>query len=150
MTIQLTALETELVNGWQKGFPLVPRPYAEIARQMDIEEQQVFDLLQSLKERGILSRVGAAVQPNTVGASSLVAMRVPADELDRVAAIICNEPKVNHNYERENELNLWFVITASDPDELDLILQRIEEMTGCESIKLPLETAFHIDLGFTL
>ncbi len=150
MTVQLTPLETELVNGWQKGFPLVSRPYARIARKMDIEEQEVIDLLRSLKERGILSRVGAAVRPNTVGASTLVAMRVPEGDLDRVAAIICKEPKVNHNYERENELNLWFVITASDLDELDMIMQRIATKSGYKPIKLPLETAFHIDLGFRL
>ncbi len=148
--MQLTALETKLVNNWQKGFPLVPKPYAAIARDMALEEKDVVTMLQSLKERGVLTRVGAVVRPNTVGASSLVAMQVPPEKLDDVAKIVCEELLVNHNYERENALNLWFVVTASGPQELDDVLLRIEQKTGYETIKLPLEKAYHIDLGFKL
>jgi DNA-binding Lrp family transcriptional regulator len=148
--MQLTAQEKILVNGWQRGFPLVPRPYAQIAEEMTLGEQDVITMLASLKERGILTRVGAVVRPNTVGASSLVAMAIPVEELDDVADIVCREPLVNHNYERENELNLWFVVTASSITELDEVLAHIEQKSGHQTIKLPLEKAFHIDLGFKL
>ncbi len=148
--MQLTSLETKLVNGWQKGFPLIPRPYAQIAEKMGITEKDVIAMLASLKERGILTRVGAIVRPNTVGASSLVAMAVAPERLDEVAQIICAEPQVNHNYERENKLNLWFVVTASNNTELDEVLYRIEQKTGCATVKLPLEKAYHIDLGFNV
>ncbi len=150
MTTMLNPLETKLVNGWQKGFPLVPRPYAHIAQQLAITEDEVIAMLDDLNERGLLTRIGAIVRPNTVGASSLVAMRIPPDELEAVAAIVGNEKAVNHNYERENELNLWFVVTASTDEELDQVLARIEQKSGFETIKLPLEKAYHIDLGFNI
>jgi len=148
--MDLNHLEKKLVNGWQKGFPLTARPYEQIAAEMDLAEADVIDMLASLKQRGLLSRVGAVVRPNTVGASSLVAMSVPPQQLDEVAEIVCRETQVNHNYERENELNLWFVVTSSSPDELDAVLARIEKNTGFETIKLPLEKAYHIDLGFNI
>jgi len=148
--MDVSPFEKELINGWQKGFPLVPQPYAQIASELNVEEEQVISALASLRQRGILSRVGAVVTPNSVGASSLVAMSVPKSELEQVAEIVCAEPSVNHNYERENDLNLWFVVTATDGDDLDRILARIEDNTGYKTIKLQLEKAFHIDLGFSI
>lgn len=148
--MQLSPLERKLVNGWQRGFPLTSRPYAQIASEMDMSETDVIDLLSSLKQRGILTRVGAVVRPNTVGASSLVAMAISPERLNEVADIVCAEACVNHNYERENKLNLWFVVTASNKNEIDQILSRIERKTGIDTVKLPLEKAYHIDLGFNI
>ncbi len=146
----LNEMEKKLINGWQKGFPLTKRPYAKMAADLQISEAQVIELLASLKERGILSRVGAVVRPNTVAASSLVAMNIEPDELDYVAGIVCAEPQVNHNYEREGELNLWFVVAAPSLEELHVILARIEKRSGYKTIKLPLTKAYHIDLGFQI
>ncbi len=148
--MDLTTLEKDLVNGWQKGFPLVARPYARIADALGISEERVLEILAGLEARGILSRVGAIVAPNTLGASSLVAMRVARDQLDEVAAIVSSEPGVNHNYEREDNFNLWFVVTAPDADGLDATLARIEARTGHATLRLPLQKAYHIDLGFAL
>ncbi len=146
----LSDIEKSLINGWQKGFPLTKHPFEKIADDLHIEEAQVIELLASLKDRGLLSRVGAVVRPNTVGVSSLVAMSIEPDELDYVAGIVCAEPHVNHNYERENDLNLWFVVAAPSLEELDAILARIEKRSGYTTIKLPLTKAYHIDLGFRI
>ncbi len=148
--MNLTPIEKSLVNGWQRGFPLVPRPYAAIADELSVSENDVISMLKDLKQRGVLSRAGAVVRPNTVGKSSLVAMNIPPDCLEEVAYKVCQEALVNHNYERENELNLWFVVTASCAQELDDVLARIEQDTGYETHKFPLEKAFHIDLGFAI
>ncbi len=148
--MELTTNEKILINGWQRGFPLISRPYARIADEIGIGEDDVIEMLSSLNTRGVLTRVGAVVRPNTVGVSSLVAMAVVHEDLEEVARIVSSEPRVNHNYERENELNLWFVVTASSDRELDEILGRIEQNTGYATIKLPLEKAYHIDLGFNI
>lgn len=148
--MELSTFEKKLINGWQKGFPIVSEPYAKIAMEMNVTEDQIISGLASLRQRGILSRVGAVVKPNSVGASSLVAMSVPKSELEQVAETVCAEPTVNHNYERENDLNLWFVVTAADTDDLDRILSRIEDNTGHKTVKLQLEKSYHIDLGFSI
>ncbi len=59
-------------------------------------------------------------------------------------------PEVNHNYAREHEYNLWFVVTASDADGIDAVLQEIARRTGLEVLSLPMLEDFHIDLGFDL
>jgi len=98
----------------------------------------------------VLSRIGAVFRPNTVGASTLAAISVPAEALERVAAQVSARTEVNHNYEREHALNLWFVATAPDAAALEAALARIESTTGLEVLRLPLVEEYHIDLGFDL
>ncbi len=147
---QLTELEKRLLNAWQKGFPLVERPYAEIARRLGISEGLVLKLLKKLEAQGLISRVGPVFAPRRVGASTLAAMAVPAEELERVAAIVNSFEEVNHNYEREHHYNLWFVVTAPDEEKLHAVLEELEARAGYPILDLPLEAQYHIDLGFPL
>lgn len=147
---ETAALTRDMINRLQKDFPLVSRPYAAIAEETGLAEDQVMSALQTMKDDKILSRIGAVVRPNTAGASSLVAMQVPPQRLEEVAEIVSAEPSVNHNYERENRLNLWFVVATSDEDELNSTITRLEHQTGCKALKLQLEKAYHIDLGFNI
>lgn len=146
--MDLNPRERRLINAFQKGLPLDPRPFRRMAERLGCSEQVVIDMLHSLERRGILSRVGAVVAPNRVGASTLAALEVPAERLEEVAAKVSAHPEVNHNYEREHGLNLWFVVTAPDAAELDRVLREIEGETGLTPLNLPLEDAYHIDLGF--
>ena len=143
-------LERRIVDLYQRDFPLDVRPYAAIAARLGVSEATVIDALRRLGEHGTLSRVGAVVRPNRAGASTLAAMAVPAGRLDAVAALVSGCPAVNHNYEREHRLNLWFVVAAADRAAVDATLRDIEARTGLPVVDLPLEAAYHIDLGFTV
>jgi len=146
----ITELQRRLIDRYQRGLPLVPRPFAAMAEVLDVEEEQIIAALDDLRHAGKLSRVGAIVEPHTAGASTLAAMAVDEDELEDVAARISAVPEVNHNYEREHELNLWFVVTAADATQLDAAIERIKTATGRTVIRLPLEEAYHLDTGFAI
>ena len=77
-------------------------------------------------------------------------MAVPEQELEDVAAIVNAFDEVNHNYEREHDFNLWFVVVADDEERLQQVLAEIEAACGYEVLDLPLENEFFIDLGFDL
>jgi DNA-binding Lrp family transcriptional regulator len=77
-------------------------------------------------------------------------MAVPAAELEDIAAIVNGFDEVNHNYEREHRFNLWFVVVASDEDQLEKVLAEIEERCGYPVLDLPLLNEHFIDLGFDL
>ncbi len=98
----------------------------------------------------MLARIGAVVAPHRAGWSTLAAMAVPPARLDEVAELVSAYPEVNHNYERENEVNLWFVVTASDEAAARAVLADIEARSGIAVVDLPLVEAYHIDLGFPL
>lgn len=149
-TAILTPEELSLVDNWQRGFPLVARPYAHIGARGGMTEERVLEMLAHLAQLGVLSRVGATLRPNTAGASMLAAMQVPPQRLEEVAEIVNREPSVNHNYEREHAINLWFVVTAADRAALTAALGRIRAASGLDVLELPLERSYHIDLGFPL
>ncbi len=142
--------EKRLLNNYQRDFPLCSRPYAELATELGISEDEVIDHLQRLQENKTISRVGPVFRVNTVGASSLAAMAVPEDELEEVAKLVSSYAAVNHNYEREHTFNLWFVLTSPSEEELLATLDDIESRTGLHVLYLPMQEDYHIDLGFDL
>jgi DNA-binding Lrp family transcriptional regulator len=146
----LDAAGFRLLNSWQRGFPLVPRPFAAIARASGMDEDEVIARFGQLKRRGLIDRIGPVFRPNTAGASTLAAMSVPPEQLAAAARQVSGYPGVNHNYEREHRVNLWFVVTAPSPAALHRTLARIEHQTGLAVLRLPLVEEHHIDLGFDL
>jgi DNA-binding Lrp family transcriptional regulator len=147
---QLTGLDRALLDEYQRGFPLVSRPFAHIASELGVSEETVLDSFAALRELGVISRIGAVVRPHRAGWSTLAALAVPEDRLDQVATVVSGFSEVNHNYERRHELNLWFVVTAPDPAAVNEVLKEIERQTGLEVIDLPLEESFRVDLGFPI
>lgn len=146
----MESMTQHLLNDYQRGFPLAPRPFSQIARSLNTRTNLVLEELKSLQSNGVVSRIGPVFKPNTVGASTLATMSVPANQLERVAAIINKFPQVNHNYEREHHYNLWFVVTAADRSSLQSALQQIRRATGREVLSLPMVKDYHIDLGFNM
>ncbi len=148
--LQLSALEKCLLNDYQHGFPVCETPFAVIAGQQGVAEDEVIRTIESLQQRGLISRVGPVFKPNRAGASTLAALSVPDDQLEHVAGMVSRFDAVNHNYEREHAYNLWFVVTAADEEQVQQVLDAIEEETGLAVLKLPLKRSFYIDLGFPL
>jgi DNA-binding Lrp family transcriptional regulator len=146
----LTELDKRLLNDFQQDLPVSERPFAIMAQQLGVSEDEVLQRLKDLKERGYITRVGPVFRPNRVGASTLAALAVPPPDLDEVAALVSSYAEVNHNYEREHEFNLWFVLTAPDRDRIQEVLTEIQARTGLEPINLPMVRDFHINLGFPI
>jgi DNA-binding Lrp family transcriptional regulator len=150
MLQRLDHIDQRLLDEFQRDLPLVAQPFASIAEVLGVSEDRVIDRLKALGAAGAITRVGATVHPNTVGASTLAAMAVPEKRIDEVAEIVNDERGVNHSYLREDDWNLWFVATAPDVASLEVMLKRIEARTGLEVLDLRLVRPFNIDLGFRL
>lgn len=149
-TAGLDPTDFRLVNDWQRDFPLVSRPYADLAHRLGISEAEVILRLQSLAEGGTVSRIGAVFRPHTLGWSTLAAVSVAPDRIETVARGISAYPEVNHNYEREHEFNLWFVATAPSRERVAEVLAEIGDLANGPVLDLPMREDFHIDLGFDL
>jgi siroheme decarboxylase len=146
----LDVLDQRLLNDFQRGFPLVDRPFAAIGARVGAPEDEVLARYRRLARDGVVSRIGVVFRPNTAGASLLAAFAVPAGRLETVARWLGEQPEVNHNYEREHRFNLWFVLAAASQAALDEACARVERAVGLPMLRLPLEEEYHIDLGFDL
>lgn len=145
-----TPLEKKILNDFQHDLPLSSTPFADIAADLGVSEEDVLQTIERLQSSGVISRVGPVFRPNRVGVSTLAAMSIPEEDLECVARIISAFPEVNHNYEREHEFNLWFVVTASSEEHLAIVLHEIEQHTEHPLMSLPMLEDYFIDLGFKL
>ena len=147
---QYNALEECLLNDFQKGFPLTLNPYETIAKKLDVDTATVISTLKKLHLAGAISRIGPVVKPNSVNSSILAALAVPDEQLGEIADLINGYAEVNHNYERDHEYNLWFVLHGPNENHIHLVLDEIENDTGLPLLRLPILDDYHIDLGFGL
>ncbi|NOR42126.1 MAG: Lrp/AsnC family transcriptional regulator [Gammaproteobacteria bacterium] len=145
-----STLEQHLLNDYQRDMSLSATPYADMAKQLGVSEEKILESINSLQDRGVISRVGPVFRPNRIGVSTLAAMAIPEQDVECVARIISAFPEVNHNYQREHEYNLWFVVTASSAEHLDIVLYEIEQHTEYPLMSLPMLDDYFIDLGFNL
>ncbi len=144
------AQRLSLLNAWQRGFPLCDEPFAVVGAALGMPSAQVLLAYRQLAQEGALSRIGAVFAPGSGGASVLAAMAVPPDRLEAVAAVVSAHPGVNHNYERENTYNLWFVLTGASDAQVEQAMVALEAATGLKALRLPMLQPYRIDLAFDL
>lgn len=136
-----------LLDSYQDEFPLVERPYLEMATKIGVSEEEIIETLNRMKSENILSRVGPIYKTHSIGFSLLAACKVAPENLERVSAFINQFKEVNHNYERENEVNLWFVITASSKEKVEAVCHAIEVNCFVRVLRLPMVKPYKIDLS---
>ncbi len=139
-----------LLNEFQHGFPLEPRPYQAVAERLGLREDEVLEALRRCRAAGQVSRVGAVWGRGAGGAAALCALAVPPGRLEQVAALVSREPAVNHNYEREHAWNLWYVITGADRGCVRATADRLAREADVPALFLPMVRAYRVDLGFDL
>jgi len=149
-TPEINNLQKRLLETYQRGLPLSPTPYADMAGKLGVREEVVIAALENLADAGVISRVGPVFRAGAIGISTLAAMQVPETRLEEVAALVNSYPEVNHNYEREHHFNLWFVVTAATEKRMQEILDDIEQNASLPLMSLPMQASYHIDLGFDL
>ncbi len=142
-------LDKLIINRLQQGFPLCESPYAVVAEQMGIAEENLLQRLQSLLGQGVLSRFGPMYHAEQIGgALTLAAMKVPQERFEQVAQIVNSFPEVAHNYAREHDLNMWFVVATETPDRVSAVLDRIERTTDCKVYDMPKINEYYVGLRF--
>jgi len=145
----MDALDRRLINELQGGFPVCEYPYREVAQRLGSTESELMTRLGCMLEDGLLTRFGPMFHAEHLGgAVSLCAMRVPPERFEAVAAQVNAFPQVAHNYQRDHEMNMWFVLATETPQALQATLKRIEADTGLEVFNLPKLDEFYVGLHF--
>ena len=156
-TAALDRLDRAVLNAFQGGFPVVAEPWEPAAaalrdRGVGVTATELLERVRELDEAGTLTRFGALIDAGEIGgAATLVAMHAPEERFDEVAEQVNAHREVAHNYEREHpHLNMWFVVSVSDPGAVDRVLAEIEAETGQETYNLPKQREFRVEAKFLL
>jgi len=141
-----------LIAAAQRDFPLVARPYQELAGRVGSNEEEVIARLAALKQAGLIRRIGPVLEPRALGLiSELVAVEVDPSELDSVAAEVSAWPPVTHCYSRDHRVNLWFAAVASDSFWFGAACATAKSLPGVMGTwRLPALRRFKIGVRFDL
>jgi len=130
-------LDKELLNEIQWIFPLVTRPFDDIAKKFNTTPKIIKEHLVSLKKVGILRQLSAIFDTRMLGyTSSLVAMEIEHDKLEYVASQINRHPGVSHNYEREHQFNLWFTLAVPPGVDLKTEVDKFNVLKGIKKVRM--------------
>lgn len=143
--IALDETDRAIINGLQGGFPLSARPFAEAGAALGLSEEALIARIGALVAAGAVSRFGPLWNSEEMGgAVCLAAMAVPPERFEAVAEQVNAHPEIAHNYERDHELNMWFVLSALDPRRIGATARAIEAETGLKVWMMPKEIEFFV------
>jgi DNA-binding Lrp family transcriptional regulator len=152
--VPLDEFDKKLLDTMQGKFRIVPRPYAEVATLLGVQEETVLTRVRELIEQRIIRQVTPIFDTRALGYQSmLVAAKVDPEHPWRPAKIVNEHPGVSHNYLRNHEFNMWFTV-ATEPDSplgLDGTLEVLKAETGAESVRqLPTLKLFKIRMDLEM
>ncbi|MDZ7735137.1 MAG: Lrp/AsnC family transcriptional regulator [Gammaproteobacteria bacterium] len=131
----------------QSDFPITQQPFADVAAELGLTEDELIDRIDGLLSADTASRFGPLYNVERMGgAFMLCALSAPEAEFDQIAAVVNSFPEVAHNYAREHGLNMWFVLAAETPQRIDEVTREIETASGCQVYSFPKEEEFCVHL----
>jgi hypothetical protein len=80
------------------------------------------------------------------GAFTLAALSVPEEDFDFITEQVNSFDQIAHNYRRDHDFNMWFVIATESAQEIEQVVQAIENKTGLKVLNVPKLKEFYVCL----
>ena len=145
-------IDRRIIKELQENFPLEINPYEVIAGNLGMNTDQLWQRVIALAESGVIRRMGFSIDSRKIGYSStLAAVRVTQDQVEKASELISGYPQITHSYLREDEFNIWFTVIADDRNRVLVILEEIRDklnLTESDVMDLPVEKLFKLDARF--
>jgi DNA-binding Lrp family transcriptional regulator len=131
------AINKAIIHSTQERIPLVDEPFAEIAKETGISQDEVIARLNELISVGVIKRLGISVNQRKIGivANAVVAWKVPQDQVKRVGTMLSEYKEITHCYERVTvpgkwECNLFTVIHSYNRESVEETARMMSEAVG--------------------
>lgn len=147
--MHLTKFQKQLCNKLQDGLPICEKPFEELAKNLDADEDAVLQKMIRLKQFGVIRRISALINYRALGMTgTLVAAHIPQENLQEVAEVVNSLENVSHNYQRKHYYNLWFTLQAPTFEQINVTLSKLSGRFGIDFHSLPVERIFKLDVRF--
>ena len=105
----MNAIDGKIVRATQAGLPLMPEPYAEVARAIGISEEALLSRLKAMLADGRIRRIGAVPNHYALGyrANAMTVWDVDDAQVDELGRRVGALPFVSHCYRRPRRLPHW-------------------------------------------
>jgi siroheme decarboxylase len=123
-------------------FPIIEKPYKEMADKAGISETELLSVLNKLKKEGIIRRIAAVLYHRKAlyTHNAMVVWKVRDEDVDRAGGIMASIPEVSHCYEREKggywDYNVYTMIHGKSLEDCKEIAGRIAARTGIKDFQM--------------
>ncbi len=134
--IELSETDIATIRATQGKMPVIAEPFAPAAERLGVEQDVVFERLESLRERGGLRRVAAILFHRRAGfsANGMGVWGVPSDRILETGIQMASFRGISHCYERPTykdwPYSVFTMAHGRSKEECDAILDSIAEKTG--------------------
>ena len=103
------AIDRRLIHATQAGLPLVPRPYHQLAADLELSPDIVMDRFRKLWAGRIIRRIGAVPHHYRLGlrGNGMTVWEVPAERIEAAGRRLAASPWVSHCYQRPSRGRHW-------------------------------------------
>lgn len=139
---ELTSMEKKVIYELCGNLSDGARPFADLAAQVGLTEDQVLEVVRSLVQRGCLRRFGATLRHQRSGFTSnaMVAWTVPDNHIDKVGRLLASFPEVTHCYQRRTApgwpRNLYTMIHGASEAECRRLADKMALTAGLTDYEL--------------
>lgn len=140
--MKLSELDRSIINRLSDDLPPDMTPFATLARDVGLDENELLEKIEKYGENGVLRRCAAIVAHRSAGfvANALAAWRVPEDRVVEAAETMSGFDEVSHCYERLSyprwSYNIYTMIHGRDRQECVNVVQEISARTGVRDYRL--------------
>ncbi|WP_020408334.1 hypothetical protein [Hahella ganghwensis] len=134
---ELSQLDRTLVQLTQKGLPLVPRPFDELAEQLGTTADEIKARFERMLSSGQIRRIGAVPNHYKLGyrANAMTVWDIPDHCIEKMGEKIGALPYVSHCYQRpriqpEWPYNLFAMIHGRQKSDLASYLAEMKDILG--------------------
>ncbi len=138
----ITEKEKRIINLIQGDIPLDARPFAVMAEQAGMGEEEFINGIKDLRKRGILRRFGATLRHQEAGfhSNAMAAWIVPVEKIGKIGTILSRFREVSHCYNRiprqDWPYNLYTMIHGSSREECRRIAEKMSLDSGIRDYSL--------------
>lgn len=137
----------------QTEFPLVEKPFCQLAELFNVDETDVIAAIKDLKQDQCLIRtISAIFDGKKLGYHTvLVAFNIQDHYLPALIVELDLHPGVSHNYSRKHYYNLWFTLALPDNKHIELEVSKLATTHNVDSyLILPSIKTYKLKVNFEL
>ncbi len=133
---KLNEKQKQLVRLLQEDLPLVPEPFAELAKQVDFSAKEIVQQITDWLGAGLIRRFGAVVRHQQLGfaANGMAVFQVEDDRIDAVGEEMAEHPEISHCYRRPSlddwNYNLFAMVHGHSEEEVREFVKSLAKQFG--------------------
>jgi siroheme decarboxylase len=132
----VTELDQAVIRELQEDLPIEPRPFKTLAERLGLSEDDLFEAMRSLVERGFMRRMAAILYHRRAGfrANGMGVWAVSEDDVIEIGEQMAAFANVSHCYRRPTypdwPYNVFTMVHGKSVEECEEVLAAISRKTG--------------------